>query len=68
MRLDIDKKGLQNQSIVVWGQTLKKGTLYLEKTKVSFKFSKNCLLDKKGMLFCLSHRDKTVEKINLLHF
>ena len=51
LNIDIDKKGLQNQSIVVWWQTLKKGNLYSEKTKVAFKFSKNYLLDKKGYAF-----------------
>ena len=40
-RLDIDKKRSQNQNITVWWRTLKKGTLFSEKRKGFFKFSKN---------------------------
>ena len=49
----MDKKGLQNQSIAVLVISIEKGyPLFGKKrNKVSFKFSKNYLLDKKGYAF-----------------
>ena len=52
---------------ICW-QTLKTVPLFEKKGEAFLNFLEITYEIKKGMLFCLSHRDKRVEITNLLHF